>query len=211
MDPEILPGSGTRKIQSLIRIRNKLFRIRNTGYICLFLWNKLTKVFFLPFLLNCLLTVQIQKCWVCQNLLQYRGTSGCANNRLHCIIGWGQKQTSAHQGIWQNNITVLQGVQKRHLSYLQHVRLQFTSHSLNNFEHYISVFAFAIKTSFAKTENIVFFEHRRRCGGSIVAYQTSGFESGISECGAAGSLCNTVCTENLRAERKPTPEAKKEN
>ena len=29
MDPEILPGSGSRKIQS--RIRNKSFRIRNTG------------------------------------------------------------------------------------------------------------------------------------------------------------------------------------
>ena len=33
MDPELLPGSGsgTRKIQSWIRIRNKSFRIRNTG------------------------------------------------------------------------------------------------------------------------------------------------------------------------------------
>ena len=31
MDPEILPGSGTRKIQSWIRIRNKSFRIHNTA------------------------------------------------------------------------------------------------------------------------------------------------------------------------------------
>ena len=33
MDPELLPGSGsgTRKIQSLIRIRDKSFRIHNTG------------------------------------------------------------------------------------------------------------------------------------------------------------------------------------
>ena len=30
MDPEIFPGSGTRKIQSWIRIRNKSFRIHNT-------------------------------------------------------------------------------------------------------------------------------------------------------------------------------------
>ena len=34
MDPELLPGSwsGTRKIQSWIWIRNKSFRIHNTGY-----------------------------------------------------------------------------------------------------------------------------------------------------------------------------------
>ena len=32
IDPELLPGSGTRKIQSWIRIRNKTFRIHNTGY-----------------------------------------------------------------------------------------------------------------------------------------------------------------------------------
>ena len=32
MDPELLPGSGTQKIQSWIRIRNKSFRIHNTGY-----------------------------------------------------------------------------------------------------------------------------------------------------------------------------------
>ena len=31
MDPELLPGSGTRNLQSWIRIRNKSFRIRNTG------------------------------------------------------------------------------------------------------------------------------------------------------------------------------------
>ena len=30
IDPELLPGSGTRKIQSWIRIRNKSFRIHNT-------------------------------------------------------------------------------------------------------------------------------------------------------------------------------------
>ena len=38
MDPELLPGSGsgTRKIQSWIRIRNKSFRIRNTDFkLCL--------------------------------------------------------------------------------------------------------------------------------------------------------------------------------
>ena len=34
MDPELLPGSGTRKIQSWIQIRNKSFRIRNTGLVC---------------------------------------------------------------------------------------------------------------------------------------------------------------------------------
>ena len=33
MDPELLPGSGTRKIQS--RIRNKSFRIHNTGFLVL--------------------------------------------------------------------------------------------------------------------------------------------------------------------------------
>ena len=33
MDPELLPGSGTRKIQSWIRIRNKSFRIHNTAII----------------------------------------------------------------------------------------------------------------------------------------------------------------------------------
>ena len=34
IDPELLSGSesGTRKIQSWIRLRNKSFRIRNTGY-----------------------------------------------------------------------------------------------------------------------------------------------------------------------------------
>ena len=31
MDPELLPGSGTRKIQSWIRIRNKSCRIRNAA------------------------------------------------------------------------------------------------------------------------------------------------------------------------------------
>ena len=31
MDPTLLPGSGTRKIQSWIRIQNKSFRIHNTG------------------------------------------------------------------------------------------------------------------------------------------------------------------------------------
>ena len=31
MDPELLPGYGTRKIQSWIRIRNKSFLIRNTA------------------------------------------------------------------------------------------------------------------------------------------------------------------------------------
>ena len=31
MDPELLPGSGTRKIQGWIRIRNKSFRIHNTA------------------------------------------------------------------------------------------------------------------------------------------------------------------------------------
>ena len=33
MDPELLPGSGTRKIQSWIWIRNKSFRIHNTGVL----------------------------------------------------------------------------------------------------------------------------------------------------------------------------------
>ena len=37
MDPELLPGSGsgsgTRKIQSWIRIRNKSFRIQNTEFM----------------------------------------------------------------------------------------------------------------------------------------------------------------------------------
>ena len=33
MDPELLPGSGTRKIQSWIRIQNKSFWIRNTVYM----------------------------------------------------------------------------------------------------------------------------------------------------------------------------------
>ena len=32
MDLELLPGSGTRKIQSWIRIRNKSFRIHNTAF-----------------------------------------------------------------------------------------------------------------------------------------------------------------------------------
>ena len=31
MDPELLPGSGSRKIQRWIRIQNKSFRIHNTG------------------------------------------------------------------------------------------------------------------------------------------------------------------------------------
>ena len=33
MDPELLPGSGDQKIQSWIRIRNKSFRIHNTGCV----------------------------------------------------------------------------------------------------------------------------------------------------------------------------------
>ena len=35
MDPELLPGSGTRKIQSWIRILNKSFRIHNTAHNCI--------------------------------------------------------------------------------------------------------------------------------------------------------------------------------
>ena len=35
MDPELLHGSGTRKIQSWIRIRNKSFQIHNTALIYL--------------------------------------------------------------------------------------------------------------------------------------------------------------------------------
>ena len=33
MDPKLLFGSGTRKLQSWIRMRNKSLRIRNTGFI----------------------------------------------------------------------------------------------------------------------------------------------------------------------------------
>ena len=38
MDPELLLGYGTQKIQSYIRIRNKSFRIRNTAFYSNKLW-----------------------------------------------------------------------------------------------------------------------------------------------------------------------------
>ena len=45
MDPELLPGSGTRKIQSWIRIRYKSFRIRNTDFFPLTILSFFFKIY----------------------------------------------------------------------------------------------------------------------------------------------------------------------